>query len=249
MSKGTEADRLIIQQYQKTYNVSGNTARNHRRDGHPRWLEFCKQNGYNPNHKKKLKIMNEDLENLFNEVEKQQPERTAHEPEGLVQRYKQLEQTAFNQLRRTQLLLDEAITQQQFQTLKIYVGGVKDLTSTFNELCRLRQIAEVQEGNFLPMSILERYKSEFYPRLNSGVEELKLAIANALPPDLVPEFQRAWNVSYYRWRQAAKEAENALMNYKILAQEEALSALDKKENKRDRAKKHVRDKLKKSSHE
>ena len=76
------------------------------------------------------------------------------------------------------------------------------------------------------------------------MDELKIAIENALPSECVPEFQRAWNKCYYRWKDAAKEAENALNDYKELAQLEALSSLDKKENKKEKNKVATRSKIK-----
>ena len=46
----------------------------------------------------------------------------------------------------------------------------------------------MQEGEILPMSVLDRYKTHFYPRLESGVDEMRIAIENLLPPDTVPDF-------------------------------------------------------------
>lgn len=236
MSKGTHADGLIIAKYADDFDITETTARIHRRKQNAQWVAWCKKNGFNGNYQADVEEIKQEMNNVM--------ETETNNNLSLVERYKMLEGTAFNQLRKTQLLLDDAINEQQFQTLRIYVGGVKDLTSTFNELCRLRQIAEVQEGNFLPMAIFERYKTEFYPRLNSGVDELKIAIENALPSECVPEFQRAWHKCYYRWKDAAKEAENALNDYKELAQLEALSSLDKKENKKEKNKVATRSKIK-----
>jgi hypothetical protein len=46
----------------------------------------------------------------------------------------------------------------------------------------------VQEGEILPMSVLDRYKSAFYPRLESGVDEMRISIENLLPPEMVADF-------------------------------------------------------------
>ena len=254
MSRGNFTDKLIIDAYSKEFNLKPKTAREHRKKQHEQWVQWCNENGYDYRHieMKNMKTIEKkndnELEQLLEEVNVQQIPCSEQETitDTLVERYKLLEQTAFNQLRKTQFLLDEAINEQQFQTLRVYVGGVKDLTSTFNELCRLRQIAEVQEGRYLPMEVFNRYKTEFYPRLNNGLDEMKLAIENNLPADMVPEFQRAWNMAYYRYKDAAKEAENALNDYKELAQIEALQSIDKKENRREKAKNPVRNKIKKN---
>lgn len=240
MATGTEFDGWIIAEYASAFGVSETTARNHRKKQVDTWINWCNENGYNAAYlSQKPNKLTVDIEEKTSDSES---ENSA--PVSLVERYKLLEKTAFNQLRKTQLLLDSAINEQQFQTLRVYIGGVKDLTSTFNELCRLRQIAEVQDGRLLPMSILERYKSDFYPRLNAGIEEMKIAIANALPPDIVPEFERAWQVSYYRWKDAARAAERAINEYKEIAQEEALKSIDKRENRKEKAKEAAKQQLK-----
>lgn len=241
MATGTEFDGWIISEYASAFGVSETTARNHRKKQVETWVNWCIENGYNPAYlSESPKKLDVDINSDFAEKEAEAPA-----PVSLVDRYKMLEKTAFNQLRKTQLLLDSAINEQQFQTLRVYVGGVKDLTSTFNELCRLRQIAEVQDGRLLPMAILEKYKSDFYPRLNAGVDEMKIAITNALPPEIVPEFERAWQVSYHRWKEAAREAESAINEYKELAQVEALKSIDKKENRKEKAKEAAKQQLKK----
>ena len=99
-----------------------------------------------------------------------------------------MENKNYTQLRQLQSLLDYAISNEQFQTLRTYIQGVKDLTATYNELCRLRRIAEIQEGEILPMAILDRYKTTFYPRLEAGVDEMRISIENNLPPEMVADF-------------------------------------------------------------
>ena len=79
-----------------------------------------------------------------------------------------------------------------FSDLRTYVSGIKDLTSTYNDLSRQRQMAEIQENKMLPMEILDRYKTTFYPRLQTGVEELRISIENLLPTSMVAEFKAAW---------------------------------------------------------
>lgn len=169
--------------------------------------------------------------------------------ETLVQRYSRMENKSYAQLLQVQELLDQAIAGADFQMIKSCVGSVKDLTTTYNELCRLRRIADVEEGNVLPMEVLERYKTYFYPKLQEGIENMRISIENLLPTDLVPEFKRAWNMSYYRYTDAAKEAENGLIEYKQIAQQEAISLIDAKDNNKHRATKAARKKLEKKKKE
>lgn len=126
-----------------------------------------------------------------------------------------------------------------FSDLRTYVSGIKDLTSTYNDLSRQRQMAEIQENKMLPMEILDRYKTTFYPRLQAGVEELRISIENLLPTSMVAEFKAAWKKSYQRYKDAAMEAENAINDYKILAAEEALYFANQKDNNRLKASKAV----------
>lgn len=251
MGRGNEIDKKIITEYCAKTGFAPNTARKHRANQTETWIAFCKESGYNHTRKpisypkKKNKKMNKELEEIISDVELQPQQQDENINLCLVEKYKLLEMTAYNQLRKCQQLLDTSICEQDFQTLRAYVGAVKDLSSQFNELCRLRQIAEVQEGNYLPMSILDRYKTTFYPRLNSGIDEMKIAIENELPAEMVAYFQKAWNKAYYRYKDAAREAESAINDYKQLAANEALASIDKKENNKHKAKAAAKEKIKK----
>lgn len=244
--RGKTANGLIIEEYAKEKNINKTLAYKARREQSQEWVEWCKDKGYNSDHlpenaggrrkQNKNKVMSE-------KVERSQIDDLTNEPSGLVDRYKLMEDKSYQQLRQIQSLLDYAISNDQFQTLRTYIQGVKDLTATYNDLCRLRRIAEIQEGEILPMSILDRYKTTFYPRLESGVDEMRIAIENYLPPEAVPDFQRAWQKSYYRYKDAAREAENAIVQYKILAADEALAALNKRESNKLKAQSSVREKI------
>ena len=150
-------------------------------------------------------------------------------------RYKALEDRAYSHIELIQLALDAAMNAGDFSDLRTYVSGIKDLTTTYNDLSRQRQMAEIQENKMLPMEILDRYKTTFYPRLQSGVEELRISIENLLPTAMVPEFKSAWQKSYQRYKDAALEAENAINDYKIIAAEEALYFANQKDNNRLKA--------------
>jgi hypothetical protein len=158
-------------------------------------------------------------------------------PETITQsaRYKALEERAYSHIEFIQLALDAAMNAGDFSDLRTYVSGIKDLTSTYNDLSRQRQMAEISEGKMLPMEILDRYKNEFYPRLQKAVDEMRISIENLLPTSMVPEFKSAWNRSYYRYTDGAREAENAINDYKIIAQEEALYFANQKDNNRLKA--------------
>lgn len=251
MPRGTEIEAEKIKKFMKETGFARTTAVKHRARQSDEWKAFCSKFGYNPSynlHRNHEQNIDNDLKELIDETINERMndnDETMNENATNTEKYKLLEETAFAQLRKCQMLLDNSINEQDFQTLRAYVGAVKDLSSQFNELTRLRQIAEIQEGNFLPMSILERYKTHFYPRLNSGLDEMKIAIENALPPEMVADFQHAWNSAYYRYKDAAREAEKALNEYRDIASREALASLDKKENNKHKAKEATKQKLKK----
>lgn len=251
--RGKTPNGLVIEEYAKDKKISKTVAYQHRREQRESWLAWCRDKGYNSNHlpendggKRKLRKRSdssEQSEPRQNKIAMNDREDYSKEPDGLVERYKLMEDKSYQQLRQIQSLLDYAISNEQFQTLRTYVQGVKDLTATYNDLCRLRRIAEVQEGEILPMSVLDRYKTAFYPRLESGVDEMRIAIENNLPPEMVADFQRAWQRSYYRYKDAAREAERAIVEYKIIAADEALAAMNKKESNKLKAQSGVREKL------
>lgn len=247
--RGQTASGMIIAQYAADKKISKTVAYQHRREQRQQWLQWCKEKGYNSEHKpeneggkRKLKKNNSSMNDR---ADTHQPIMVdiMGEPEGLVERYRLMEDKSYQQLRQIQSLLDAAISSEQFQTLRTYIQGVKDLTSTYNDLCRLRRIAEVQEGEILPMSVLDRYKTAFYPRLESGVDEMRISIENMLPPEMVADFQRAWQKSYYRYKDAAREAEKAIVDYKLLAADEALNQMNKKESNKIKAQSGIREKV------
>ena len=116
MSKGTHADGLIIAKYAADFDITETAARTHRRKQNAPWVAWCKENGFNGNYQADVEEIKQEMNNVM--------ETETNNNLTLVERYKMLEGTAFNQLRKTQLLLDDAINEQQFQTLRIYVGGV-----------------------------------------------------------------------------------------------------------------------------
>lgn len=173
-----------------------------------------------------------EMESFFASVSnelKNQQEQTQSE------KYKLLEDTAYNQIVIIQNSLSANLENGNFDNLRNYVSGIKDLTATYNDLSRQRQLAEIQENKMLPIEVLDRYKSNFYPILQAGVDELRISIENFLPVSHVADFQVAWKKSYHRYKEAANKAEEAIIDYKIIAAEEALHFAYAKDNNRLKA--------------
>lgn len=171
-------------------------------------------------------------------------EETPYVPQTQTERYKQLEEKAYNHIAFVQAALDETLGAGDLSDLRLYTSAIKDLTGTYNDMSRQRQMAEIQEGQLLPMNILERYKNEFYPRIQKGVDEMRINIENLLPTSMVAEFKSAWNRSYKKYTDATKEAESALNDYKLIAQEEALFMAHQRDNNKMIASKAVTERIK-----
>lgn len=165
-------------------------------------------------------------------------------PVTQADRYRQLEDKAYSHIQVVQDALDNSLAAGDLSGLKVFTGAIKDLTGTYNDLARQRQMSEIQEGQLLPMNILEKYKTDFYPSLQRGVEELRISIENLLPTNMIPEFKSAWNRSYKKYTDAAAGAENAINDYKTLAKEEALFMANQRDNNKMLASKAVTAKLK-----
>lgn len=165
-------------------------------------------------------------------------------PVTQTDRYRKLENEAYGHIQFVQDALSNALSAGELSDLKVFTGAIKDLTATYNDLSRQRQMAEISEGQLLPMNILEKYKTEFYPRLQKGLEELRLSIENLLPSSLVPEFKSAWNRSYRKYTDAARSAEEAINDVKIEAKEEALFLAHQKDNNKMLASKAVQERIK-----
>ena len=74
MSRGNFTDGLIITEYSKAFDLKPKTAREHRKKQHEQWVQWCKENNYDPRHiqmknMKTIEKKNDDeLEQLLEEV-------------------------------------------------------------------------------------------------------------------------------------------------------------------------------------
>jgi hypothetical protein len=96
----------------------------------------------------------------------------------------------------------------------------------------LRQLAEIKEGKLLPISVLDNYKTRFYPRLEQGLEEMRASIESLLPTHMRADFVSAWNTSYKRYRDACIDAEKGLVDTRVDAKMKALNLWGQKSNER-----------------
>lgn len=193
----------LVRAFAKAEGISLEAARSRKRRGAVSWQKFEAEHA--PKRSR---------------VKKSQPE------ESTLARYRALEEETHRQLTEVQAQLDGVIAAGDAASLSIYVRGVKDLANTYNDCVKLRQLAEVQEGLILPAEVLDRYKSQFYPRLEAGVEEMRMAIETRLPTHMRADFAVAWQESYRRYQDAAREAEAGIEGVRAEALSAAAKALN-----------------------
>lgn len=164
-------------------------------------------------------------------------------PNELVERYLQLENKTYTQLIDMQELLDNSILEGNAAGMQKCVTGIKELSKVYNEMSKLRQLAEITNGKLLPISVLDEYKQEFYPRIAQGLEEMKSSIESLLPSHMRADFIDCWRKSYYRFVEACKEAERNLDPVISKAKVAALKIWDTRSNERWGSSEHAREKI------
>lgn len=133
------------------------------------------------------------------------------EPADLsLARYRELEEKTFQQLQIMQGKLDDALTESAPVEIRVCSQALKDVASLYNDVVALRKQAEVAAAQLLPIEVLDKYKSTFYPRIEKGVEEMRMHIEAFLPDHMRADFKSAWRSGYPKYQTAAREAEAAI---------------------------------------
>ena len=125
-------------------------------------------------------------------------------------RYRELEEKTFLQLQTMQSKLDDALTESAPVEIRVCSQALKDVASLYNDVVALRKQAEVSAAQLLPIEVLDKYKSTFYPRIEKGVEEMRMHIEAFLPDHMRADFKSAWRSAYPKYQTAAREAESAI---------------------------------------
>lgn len=125
-------------------------------------------------------------------------------------RYRELEEKTFQQLQIMQGKLDDALTESAPVEIRVCSQALKDVASLYNDVVALRKQAEVAAAQLLPIEVLDKYKSTFYPRIEKGVEEMRMHIEAFLPDHMRADFKSAWRSAYPKYQTAAREAESAI---------------------------------------
>lgn len=127
-----------------------------------------------------------------------------------LSRYRDLEDKTHAQLLGVQEKLDDALEAHNPTEIRICSQSLKDVASLYNEAVQLRKQAEILASQLIPAEVLDKYKSDFYPRLEKGVEEMRMHIEATLPDHMRADFKFAWRAAYHKYQTAAIEAESAI---------------------------------------
>lgn len=121
-------------------------------------------------------------------------------------KYLSLREKNFAQLARLQEMIDEAIEAGEIQEIKNLTNAYKILQGSMSDADRNYQLAIITEGEVIPISAIDEYNKTFFPTLAKGIDELKLAIENSLPLEMVAEFNHSWQQNFKIWVNVCKEA-------------------------------------------
>lgn len=152
-------------------------------------------------------------ENLVDEILTELNTMTVERPSDLVTRYKQAEDTFYDQLRRSQEVLSSCIEEGSPKDIRAMAAVSKDLLNNYNETTRMRKLCEVECGRVVPIKVLENYQKDILPAIASGIDNMRMEIINTLQPQERTAFTAAWNQSYPKFVTVLKEAAKKLDEY------------------------------------
>ena len=124
---------------------------------------------------------------------------------NLTQTYEKLLKKTFKQIDDVQARLDEEIENPD-GTVAPLASSIKALSSVAAEFARQRELAEVKEMTTVPVAALKEYHTEFFPKILTGLNELKKRIEGDLPPDQVAAFAKAWQANLRFYNNAVNDA-------------------------------------------
>ena len=133
----------------------------------------------------------------------------------LTQKYEELIVKSFQQVKKLQDNLDDAIAEESLHTSAL-TGSIKQLASVIADFTRQKELAEVSEKSKIPVEVLEVYHAEFFPKILQGLEELKKRIEADLPSDYVPAFVSAWQRNLRFYNEAVTEAAQYIESGKLV---------------------------------
>lgn len=117
-------------------------------------------------------------------------------------RYTQVEEDSFAQLRTVQSMMDAELASDAgrgTERLKNLTSICNSLLGNYTEAQRLRKLAQIEEGRYVPMSAIEQYQREVMPSIAAGIDNLRVDILNTLSPNVRAEYDRCWGQAYKKF--------------------------------------------------
>lgn len=143
-------------------------------------------------------------------------------PSDVMTRYKHAEDTFYDQLQTSQDRLTEMLDLGKASEIRALTAVSKDLLNNYSESVRLRKLAEIESGKYVPITVIEQYQRDVFPSISSGIDNLRVDILNQLKPQERASFDAAWNDSYKKFINCIAEAASRLNDYVEKARNEAV---------------------------
>lgn len=154
----------------------------------------------------------DDINSMLAEINASLPESSLI-PTDVTTRYKQAEDTFYEQMRETQSILSGMLQTAESKDIRAMAAVSKDLLNNYNETVRLRKLSEIESGSYVPVSVISAYQKDVFPAIAAGIDNLRMDITNNISPTFRSEFVNAWNSSYKKFVVAIKEAAEKLELY------------------------------------
>lgn len=202
----TDSDVLA---YQKRYNVTLATAQTAKWRKGKKWIALMEE----------LHGTSRPVQPVNASID--EPQQHLSEAES----YAALASALMQQMRLTERSMRTAQDVQDMTQVRQCAAALKDISSVYDNISQAKKLAEIRQQLILPISIIDAYRDKFYPRLEAGINEMKLGIESCLPAHMRAEFSHAWNKNYYHYSDAAREAETELCSLPDSASAQALTEL------------------------
>lgn len=229
-----------LKAYAAQYDLDMKTARAHRNRSRKQWLTWCNENGIAPasDDKARAKMVQAARRRSTGKKEgstttpatKKTTRKVTKDPTATNERYRTIEGTAYDQLRAAQVLLQAALHKQDVGDIKLLTTTVSDALKVYEMAVKSRISHDLLEGRFIPASVIDTYKSTFYPAISQAVDNMRVQILHHVPDTMKATVQGAWDMAYQVYVDGVQDAEAALNTLADGAAQAAQSELKKTKN-------------------
>lgn len=171
----------------------------------------------------------------YGQVEELPDVAQASDTANLTEVYGSMEYNLLTNLYKTESLLTAALNEQRYLDATKLSQVHKDILGNYNEAVRLRKVNGVEEGRFIPAEVLEAYQKDVFPSIATAVENLRIAVLNALPDEMRPFTENAWRAAYPALVDEITAAGDRLNVYVAEVQAQALAEQKRSNPNRKRA--------------